>query len=80
MLDLSIGKYIRLRRGRSISINLSLNNVTNNRKLRTGGYEMNRDDYYNNSQHTQRAYSFSNNSKYYYANAFNAFLNIGYRF
>ena len=80
MLDLSIGKHIRLRRGRSISINLSLNNVTNNRKLRTGGYEMNRDDYYNNSQHTQRAYSFSNNSKYYYANAFNAFLNIGYRF
>ena len=80
MLDLSVGKYIRLKRGRSISINLSLNNVTNNRNLRTGGYEMNRDDYYNNSQHTQRAYSFSNNSKYYYANAFNAFLNIGYRF
>lgn len=80
MLDLSVGRYIRLKRGRSVSINLSLNNVTNNRNLRTGGYEMNRDDFYNNSQRTQRAYSFSKNSKYYYANAFNAFLNIGYRF
>ena len=80
MLDLSIGRYVRLRGGKSLSINLSLNNVTNNRDLRTGGYEMNRDDYYNNSQHQQRAYSFSRNSKYYYANAFNAFLNVGFRF
>ncbi len=80
MLDLSFGKYVRLSRGKSLSINLTLNNVTNNRNLRTGGYEMNRDDYYNNSQHTQRAYSFSHNSKYYYANAFNAFLNIAFRF
>lgn len=80
MLDLSIGKYIRLRGGKSLSINLALNNVTNNRNLRTGGYEMNRDDFYNNSQHTQRAYSFSKNAKYFYANAFNAFLNLAYRF
>ena len=80
MLDLSIGRYIRLKRGKSLSINLALNNVTNNRNLRTGGFEMNRDDYYNNSKRMQRAYSFSNNSKYFYANAFNFFLNIGYRF
>lgn len=80
MLDLSIGRYIRIKRGRAISINLNVNNVTNNRNLRTGGYEMNRDDFYNNSQRTQRAYSFSNNSKYYYANAINAFLNVSYRF
>ncbi len=80
MLDLSIGKYIRLGRGKSLSINLSINNVTNNRDMRTGGYEMNRDDFYNNSEQTQRSYSFSRNSKYYYANAINAFLNIGYRF
>lgn len=78
MLDLSIGKYLRLKKGRSLSINLSLNNVTNNRNLRTGGYEQNRDDFYNTG--TKRSYLFSKNSKYYYANAFNFFLNIGLRF
>jgi len=80
MLDLSIGRYIRLQKGKSLSINLSVNNVTNNRNLRTGGYEQNRDDHYNNEQHYQRAYVFSKNPKYYYANAINAFLNISFKF
>ncbi|MDD5780738.1 MAG: TonB-dependent receptor [Bacteroidales bacterium] len=86
MLDASIGKFIRLKKGRTLSINLSLQNITNNRNLRTGGYEQNRDDnYYNESggQYTKgesKAYQFSKNSKYYYANAINAFLNIGFRF
>lgn len=78
MLDLSIGRYIRLKHGRSLSLNLNLNNVTNNRNLRTGGYEQSRDDFYNTG--TKRSYLFSRNSKYYYANAFNFFLNIGLRF
>lgn len=79
MLDASIGKFIRLRKGRTLSINLSLQNVLNNRDLRTGGYEQNRGDVYANTGES-RAYVFSKNSKYYYANAFNAFLNVGYRF
>ena len=78
MLDLSIGRYIRLAKGKSISINLSVQNVTNNRNLRTGGYEQNRDDFYNTG--VAKAYTFSKNSKYYYANAFNAFLNVGFKF
>ena len=78
MLDASIGKFIRLRGGRAISINLSLVNITNNTNLRTGGFEQNRDDLY--STGVARAYKFSKNSKYYYANAFNAFLNVNYRF
>jgi len=78
MLDASIGKYIRLKKGKSLSINLSLNNITNNRNMKTNGYEQNRDDNYNTG--VKRKYSFSKNSKYYYANAFNAFLNIGFRF
>lgn len=78
MLDASIGKYIRLKQGRSLSINLSLNNITNNCNLRTGGYEQNRDDYYQSGN--EKTYLFSKNSKYYYANSFNAFLNIGFRF
>ena len=78
MLDASIGKFIRLRNGRAISINLSFQNITNNTNLRTGGFEQNRDDLY--STGVARAYKFSKNSKYYYANAFNAFLNVNYRF
>lgn len=78
MLDLSIGRYIRLAKGKSISINLNVQNVTNNRNLRTGGYEQNRDDFYNTG--VAKAYTFSKNSKYYYANAINAFLNVGFKF
>jgi len=86
MLDASIGKYIRLKKGKSLSINLSMQNLTNNKNMRTGGYEQNRDDnYYNESggEYTKgenKAYRFSKNAKYYYAHAFNAFLNIGFRF
>lgn len=78
MLDASVGKYIRLKKGKSISINLTLQNITNNRNLKTGGYEQNRSDSY--SSGTDRAYRFSKNSKYYYANAINGFLNIGFKF
>ena len=78
MLDASIGKYIRLRNGKSISLNLSVNNALNNTNMRTGGYEQNRDDTYDDG--SMRTYMFSKNSKYYYAPAINAFMNIGYRF
>ena len=78
MLDASIGRFIRLNNGRSLSINLSLQNVLNNQDLRTGGYEQNRDDYYATGE--QRTYQFSKNAKYYYANMFNFFLNVGFKF
>ncbi|MBR0036787.1 MAG: TonB-dependent receptor [Bacteroidales bacterium] len=86
MLDASIGRYIRLRNGKSMSINLSAQNLTNNTNLRTGGYEQNRDDNYYNSYGTgdgsrglAKAYKFSRNSKYYYANSINAFLNVNFK-
>ena len=78
MLDLSIGKYIRLQKGRSLSINLTLNNVTNNTDMKTGGYEQNRDDNYDDGR--DRPYQFSRHSKYYYAQGLNGFLNVGFRF
>lgn len=78
MLDASIGRYIRLKNGKSLSINLSVSNILNNTDLCTGGYEQNRDDHYTSGE--TRTYLFSKNSKYYYANAFNAFLNVGFRF
>lgn len=87
MLDFSIGKSIRLKHSRAMSINLSVQNATNNENLRTGGYEQNRDDYYYNSYGSgngekglAKTYKFSKNSKYYYANQLNAFLNVNYRF
>ena len=78
MLDASIGKFIRLRNGKSLSLNLNLTNITNNTDLRTGGFEQNRGDLKQDG--TERSYKFSKNSKFFYAFPFNAFLNIGYRF
>ena len=86
MLDASIGKSLRLKHGRTLSINLNLTNLTNNRNLKTGGYEQNRDDSYYKEEgdiYTKgedRAYKFSKNPKYYYAFPFNFFLNVGLKF
>lgn len=83
MFDASIGKFIRLPHSRSMSINLSLQNIGNNTNIRTGGYEQNRDDNYyakDGSLGNEKAYKFSKNPKYYYANAFNFFLNVNYKF
>ncbi len=73
MLDASIGKSLYLSHGRRLSINLQFQNINNNRKLKTGGYEQNRAD-------RSYDYIFSKNSYYYYAYAFNAFLNVSLKF
>lgn len=78
MLDASIGKYIRFKNGQSLSINLSIYNILNDTNIKTGGYEQNRGD--KTSSGNDRTYVFSKNPKYYYAQGFNAFLNLGYRF
>ena len=78
MVDASIGKSISLKRGKKLNINLSLNNILNNQKMVTGGYEQNRGDSYADGE--ARTYKFSKNPFLYYANAFNAYLNIGLRF
>ncbi len=85
LFDASIGKSIRFRNRSTMSINLQLQNIGNNTNLRTGGYEQNRDDnYYTLSSDPkigkQKTYMFSRNAKYYYANAFNFYLNVSYRF
>ncbi|MGL5920400.1 MAG: carboxypeptidase-like regulatory domain-containing protein, partial [Bacteroidales bacterium] len=71
MVDASIGKLIYLPKRRSLSINLSLSNLTNNTKMITGGYQQGRIDLANPTK-------FAN--KYYYAQGFNFFLNMGYKF
>ena len=82
MIDASIGRFIRLNGGKAVSVNLSLQNINNNTKIQTGGYEQNRSDFYADGDEKGRdkTYKFSKNSKYYYANPFNVFLNINYRF
>lgn len=82
MVDASIGKSISLRGGKKLNLNLSLNNILNNTNMITGGYEQNRADVrYNKDDSTsERAYQFSKNPYLYYANAFNFYLNIGFRF
>ena len=73
MLDLSIGKSIRMRKGQ-LSINLSLTNVLNNRK-------------FNNSVNSitgevgsTRNYKFDRNPYKFYSYGINGMLNLGYRF
>lgn len=77
MLDMSIGKSIRLKKG-SLSINLMITNLLNNTNIVTGGYEQSRSDY--TSSGNERAYKFSRNPKKYYAYGTNGMLNIAYKF
>ncbi|MBQ6188130.1 MAG: TonB-dependent receptor [Prevotella sp.] len=81
MLDGSVGKNIRLKRG-SISINLTLTNILNNQKIVTGGYEQSRRDFTIRDDGTtsNRTYQFTKNPKKYYAFGTNGMLNIAYKF
>ena len=86
MLDGSIGKTLRIGRGKQLSINLMVTNILNNQKLCTGGYEQSRSDYTVKEENGQttvnnvRAYKFSLNPKKFYAFGTNGMLNLTYRF
>lgn len=72
VLNLSIGKVIYTNWG-SLNFNLSVNNVLNNRKIQTGGYQEGKFDYTNYNVN-----KFPN--KYYYAQGIRIFFNFGIRF
>ncbi|MBQ8050728.1 MAG: TonB-dependent receptor [Bacteroidaceae bacterium] len=82
MLDGSIGKGFRMNHGRYLSINLMVTNITNNRKLCTGGYEQSRNTSYTTreGQDVNRTYNFQRNPKKFYAQGINGMLNLSYRF
>ena len=83
MLDGSIGHNIRLRHGRSMSINLMVTNILNNRNIVTGGYEQSRSDYTvkdDGTMNNTRTYKFSKNPMKFYAYGINGMLNIAYKF
>ena len=83
MLDLSIGKSIRMKKGQ-LSVNFSVTNLLNNRTLVTGGFEQSRSNYSVNSTTgdvgSTRVYKFNRNPYKFYSYGINGMLNIGYRF
>ena len=84
MLDASVGHQFRFKNNNSLSVNLNLCNLTNNRKITTGGFEQSRTNTpiltngvnYGNP----RIYDFTKSPRKYYAQGINGMLNINYRF
>jgi len=73
MVDASIGKSVRFKNGNMINFNLQMANVLNNTNMRSGGYQQGRFDYL-----TYNVNKFPNN--YYYAQGFNCYLLIAYKY
>ena len=75
VINASIGHVIYINRTASLNINLNLNNILDNRNIQTGGYQQGRTD---TKDITNTSTKFPN--KYYYAQGFKMFLNLGLRF
>ncbi|MDE5608807.1 MAG: carboxypeptidase regulatory-like domain-containing protein [Bacteroidales bacterium] len=71
-LDISVGKIFRFK-GCQLNLNASVQNCTNNRNIRTGGYEQRRFDYY---EHNVDKYP----PRYFYAYGTTFFINASIRF
>ena len=71
-LDLSVGKVFRFN-GWQLNLNASVQNVTNNRNIQTGGYEQRRFDY---AEHDVDKYP----PRYFYAYGTTFFINVSVRF
>ena len=87
VIDASVGKLIYLPNRQQLSINLSITNLTNNTKLKTGGYQQARlargnlqgkTEDEGNSVIMPNAWKFP--SKYYYAWGTNFYLSLTYKF
>jgi hypothetical protein len=86
LIDASVGKLFYLPNRQSVSINLSITNLTNNTHFKTGGYQQARLPRavrqgqldYQNSVITANAWKYP--SKYYYAWGTNFFLSVTYKF
>ncbi len=83
MIDASVGKLIYLPNRQSLSINLSVSNLTNNTHMKTGGYQQSRlprstKQGSDESVITPNVWKFP--AKYYYAWGANFFLSLTYKF
>ena len=75
VFNASIGHVIYINRTASFNINLNLNNILDNKNIQTGGYQQGRTD---TKDYTNTSTKFPN--KYYYAQGFKMFLNLGLKF
>ncbi len=73
VLNASIGKLIYLTRQTSMNINVSVDNILNNRNIQTSGYQQGRFDYTNFNLGKYP-------NKYYYAQGIKVYVNLGIRF
>ena len=75
LLNASIGKSWYINRTYNFGFSLNLQNITNNKAVKTGGYEQTR---LIDSESMERYYRFD--SKYFYMQGFNYMLNLYFRF
>ena len=75
LLNASIGKSWYIDRKYNFGFSLNLQNITNHRSVRTGGYEGTR---LVDGKNMERYYKFD--SKYFYMQGFNYMLNLYFRF
>ena len=80
LVDASVGKILYFNnRAQSLNINLTATNILNNTKMITGGYQQARIPL-NSSKDIDVNGLGKFPNKYYYAQGFNFFVNLGYRF
>lgn len=81
-LDASIGHSISIKRRYNINININLSNILNNTNIATGGYQQGRQPFNSKTGEFDYATFASGKfpNKYYYAQGFKLFLNLGLRF
>ncbi len=75
LLNASVGKSWYIQRKYNIGFSLNIQNITNNKAVKTGGYEQTR---LIDSKSCERYYKFD--SKYFYMQGFNYMLNVYFRF
>lgn len=73
VLNASIGKVVNINRKVSMNFNLKVDNILNNRKIQTYGYQQGRFDYTNFDTGKYP-------NKYFYAQGTKVYLNVGIRF
>ena len=76
LVNASVGKSWYIQRKYQLGFSLQVKNITNNKNVRTGGYEQTR--LVDNTVSKERYYRFD--SKYFYMSGINYMLNIYFRF
>lgn len=86
LIDASVGKLIYLKNRQSLSLNLSVSNLTNNVNMKTGGYQQSRlpRSTVQKTTHPEKSVITNNvwkfPAKYYYAWGANFYFNLTYKF